>query len=162
MSPTVSFKTDVQPIFATSCAISSVCHGCDTSAVPGCTNPGYKPYLGTSISQGAPSSMQVMAISASAVGQPASAQVSVVDGSMVGNPSMNIVKAGDPANSFLLYKLDGAFSMPLSNGDVNCSTLACAANMSCGEAMPSGGPALPASARDTIRRWIAQGAQVTN
>jgi hypothetical protein len=158
-SPKVSFKTDVLPIFQQGCALSTACHGCDAAANPGCTASVYTPFLGVPTTAGVPTAAQIAAIIASAVGKPAALQTSNLDGTtMVGNPDMSIVKAGDPANSFLMYKLDGAFPAVPTNDDVTCPKLTCAGTMTCGEAEPSGGPQLPAAQRDTIRRWIAQGA----
>jgi hypothetical protein len=156
-TPTVTFSADVLPIFRNSCAISTACHGCDDTAMPGCTSSTYQPFLGTLQTDGVPSTAQVAAIIAS-LQAPASLQVSTIDSSMVGNPTMQIVDPGKPASSFITYKLDGSFPTTPDDSEVTCSTLACAATNSCGGAMPSGGPALASTERDTIRRWIAQGA----
>lgn len=158
-SPTVTFSADVLPIFRGSCGISSACHGCDDIGTPGCTNPGYQPYLGTSVAQAAPTTAQIAAIIASTVGQPAALQTSSIDGTQVGNPDMSIIKAGNPANSFMMYKLDGSFPTVPDNTEVTCSTLTCASTMSCGGAMPSGVAPISSTERDTLRRWIAQGAK---
>jgi hypothetical protein len=65
-------------------------------------------------------------------------------------PSMSIIKASDPENSFLMYKLDG---------ELACSKLSCADTKACGTLMPQGATEpLAQTERDTIRRWIAQGA----
>jgi hypothetical protein len=77
----------------------------------------------------------------------------IVEG-MVGKPSaeltsMNLVTAGDPKQSWLMRKLDGDFCLFKSQcegGD-------------CGELMPAGGDRLDVQTRDTVRRWIAQGAK---
>ena len=64
-------------------------------------------------------------------------------------PSMPFITAGDPSKSYLMHKMDGdqcAF-------DNQC------VNKSCQALMPSGGSqVLPVAIRDTVRRWIAQGA----
>jgi hypothetical protein len=154
-SPAVSFKADVVPIFAQSCAVSVACHGCNAV---GCKVGGFTPFLGPTA--GAPSTAQIAAIIASTVGQPAVLQISTLDQTtMVGNPDMSIVKAGDPAHSFMTYKLDGNFPTAPTMDDVNCPELTCAGTMTCGLAEPSAGSQLPAAQRDVIRRWIAQGAQ---
>ncbi len=54
----------------------------------------------------------------------------------------------DPQHSFLMHKMDGT----LACGDIQCTG-------PCGAPMPQGGDALPADKLDTVRRWIAQGAQ---
>lgn len=59
------------------------------------------------------------------------------------------VVPGDPHKSFLMHKLDGDQCLY----DAQCI------NASCGATMPKGDPPLPVATRDTIRRWIAQGAK---
>ena len=158
-TPTVSFKTEVLPIFRNSCGISSVCHGCDPTMTPNCTTGGVSPFLGTPTMNGAMSPTQILAIITQTVGQPAAAQTSTVDPpAMVGDPDMKIVAKGDPQHSFMMYKLDGDPNAADATQEVTCATLTCVADKSCGLAMPSGGPQLASSDRDTIRRWIAQGA----
>jgi hypothetical protein len=157
-TPAVNFKTDVLPIFQGSCGLSTACHGCDGVGTPGCTTPGYQPFLGVSLADPPMTTGQIAAIISSAVGQPAILQPSAIDGSMVGNSDMSIIKASDPANSFMMYKLSGSFPTTPDSTEVTCSTLTCAAAQSCGGAMPSGGPALAASDIATIGRWIAPGA----
>jgi hypothetical protein len=69
---------------------------------------------------------------------------------------MHLVAAGDPTNSYLMHKLDGDSCQWATD---------CAANQSvnqefagCGILMPFDSPELAADTRDTIRRWIKQGA----
>ena len=57
------------------------------------------------------------------------------------------IKAGDPANSYLLHRIDG-----------DACTLAGCTSAACSELMPQGGPRSPRPKRLTIRGWIAQGA----
>jgi hypothetical protein len=68
-------------------------------------------------------------------------------------PSMQLVKPGDPANSFLMLKIDGCLS-----GLTGCTPLEQDVGP-CGDSMPSGSELLSAEERDLFRRWIAQGAQ---
>jgi hypothetical protein len=138
-TPTVSFRTDVLPIFRNSCGLSMVCHGNPNPSVPA------QHYYGPKNSDPAPSDTDIAAILAGAVGKAA-----------VAEPDMKIIAAGDPANSFMMYKLDADPMNPLS---VNCAKLTCLKDMSCGTGMPQAGDILPADKRDTIRRWIAQGAK---
>lgn len=63
---------------------------------------------------------------------------------------MPIVTAGDPKNSYIMHKMDG---------DSCTLTAQCVDTQDCPNSMPSGSDILPAANRDTIRRWIAQGAQ---
>lgn len=64
---------------------------------------------------------------------------------------MGIVATSDPDHSFLMHKLDHT---------LECSLLQCAATQNCGNPEPFGSSEpLPANTRDSIRRWIAQGAK---
>lgn len=63
------------------------------------------------------------------------------------------VVAGDPTKSYLMMKLDGKQASLAAS---------CTAIPSCGTEMPPGEPAgtlLPADQRDTIRKWISEGAK---
>lgn len=64
-------------------------------------------------------------------------------------PSMPYVTAGDPRRSFLMRKLDGS----------QCALDAECVEGTCGDSMPRREELLPLAERDTIRRWIAQGAK---
>ena len=158
-TPAVSFKTQVVPIFQNSCALSTSCHGCDPTISSNCTTGGVNPFLGTPTMDGAMTATQIQAIITQTVGQPAALQTSTVNPlNMVGDPDTKIVAAGDPQHSFMMYKLDGNPAAADATQEVTCATLTCVDTKSCGLAMPSGGPQLPQADRDTIRRWIAQGA----
>ncbi|WP_434045191.1 MULTISPECIES: hypothetical protein [Sorangium] len=130
-TPEVSFRADVLPVFQRGCAFSSTCHGAEAGSA------GFA-YLGPPLSEQA-TDAQIDAIVAQNVG--------VASRAPSGMPR---IAAGDPANSFLLHKLDGT----LTCGDLEC------APDGCGKSMPAGGDTLPAAERDTIRRWIQQGAKV--
>ncbi len=131
-SPTVSFKTDVLPIFRTSCGLSSSCHG-------GESGPAGQHYLGPKNSDPAPTAAQIQKIFDQNVGQMPAV-----------NAGMNIITAKDPEHSFMMYKLDG----------LKCTKLSCASDDSCLSLMPQGNTEpMDAAKRDVIRRWIAQGAK---
>ncbi len=138
-TPTVQFQKDVLPIFRKSCGLSMSCHGGEVPETPG------QHFLGPSISDPNPDAMQITEILGGIVGAKSADE-----------PEMDVVAPGDPAHSFLLFKLDGD---PNNLNGLTCPTLKCASNMSCLLAMPSGGPSLPEGDRDAIRRWIAQGAK---
>lgn len=140
-TPAVTFKTDVLPIFRQSCGLSTSCHGDPNGgSLPG------QHYYGPATKDPAPTAAQLQVIFDASVGKPSS-----------GNPDMDVIKASDPAHSFMMYKLDGD---PLAANGVTCETLTCSKGKDgCLLAMPSGGPQLPQATRDTIRRWIAQGAK---
>lgn len=133
-SPEVHFKADVLPIFRTSCGLSTSCHGSQS-------NPPApeQVYLGPKLKDPDPTQDQIDAIFEQSVNKDAFV-----------NPDMKIIAPGDPEHSFLLYKIDG----------VSCSKLTCAKDDSCGTDMPPPSAKLiDADKRDTIRRWIAQGAK---
>jgi len=133
-TPDVSFATDILPIFQPSCGIAgSTCHG-----TPDVATTQARPYLGN---------------------PDGGTDAAVVVNGLVGvlsneNPSMNEVTAGDPDTSFLMHKLDGDECLYMS---------ACASSKTqytdCGQQMPYSSPPLDEATRDTIRRWIAQGAK---
>jgi hypothetical protein len=119
MSPAVSFKADVMPVFGASCASAS-CHGLTDSPQGGL-------YLGSSANM----------VHAALVGTP-SAQL----------PAMPFVAAGDPANSYLMHKLDAD----------QCLFETSCVGHDCQRTMPYDTGALAVEKRDVVRRWIAQGA----
>jgi hypothetical protein len=116
--PTYSFTTDVMPIFQTSCAFS-VCHGSSTAPEGGM-------YLG-------PDAAQVYA--------------NIVNVASTEYPAMLRIKPGDPANSYLMHRVDD-----------DASNLAGCTSLACAELMPQGGPPLAATDLATIRGWISEGA----
>lgn len=132
-TPTVSFATDVLPILRTSCGVSTSCHGAENPSAP------EQHYLGPSKSSPDPTAAQIQLIFDQNVGV-----------ASLTNPDMNIIEPGKPDASFLMYKMDG----------VECDKLTCAGDLTCGTYMPQPpSDQLPQAERDTIRRWIAQGAK---
>jgi hypothetical protein len=141
-SPAVSFKNDVLPIWRTSCGLSMSCHGNPIPPAPA------QHYYGPANSDPAPTTADIAMILAGTVG------VASID-----EPDMPVIKASDPAHSFMMYKLDGDPTNLLSG--VDCTNLQCAVAQPnvCLLAMPQGGAQLPEAERNTIRSWIAQGAE---
>jgi hypothetical protein len=129
-TPAVTFKADVLPIFRTSCGLSASCHGNPSGPIA-------QPYLGPQTNAGEATTTDIDAIFAANVN---------VDS--VKEPGMKIVAPNDPANSFLMHKMDNS---------LKCESLKCGGN--CGGSMPLGSPVLAQDQRDTVRRWIAQGAK---
>jgi hypothetical protein len=127
-TPEVSFADDVMPILATNCN-SVTCHGNTTS-------PDGKLYLGKASNND----------EASLDG----AHAALVNVDAVRAPTMKRVAPGDAENSFLMIKLDAAFSCP----QVTCSALGCGSKMPYGSTKPQ----LMAEVRDVIRSWIQNGA----
>lgn len=74
---------------------------------------------------------------------------SLTMGMSMQDPSLRLVAPGDPAQSWVMHKLDGTMaSRPVCSG----------AMMPCGASMPQGSELLPAHERGLIRAWIAMGA----
>jgi hypothetical protein len=121
--PAVSFGIDVQPILVMSCGLSDSCHGSTTNG---------RVFLGSSSVNATPSSVRA----------------GIVNVPSVDLPSMPFVKPGDPANSFLMHKMDGD----------QCALDAQCTGMTCQTSMPQNLPLLDVPTRDVVRRWIAQGA----
>lgn len=80
---------------------------------------------------------------------PVAVQKAIVDVRSGKLPTMSFVKPGDPRESFLLRKMDGSHCVL----DAQCT------DSDCGKTMPREGDKLSIEARDTVRRWIAQGAK---
>ena len=139
-TPTVTFAADVLPIFQNSCGLSMSCHGANPPTVPS------QMFLGPALPAMA-SSTDIAAIFAGTV------SVKSVD-----DPDMDIIDPGSPEDSFLMYKVD---TDPANTNGVTCSTLTCSTSTStpCLSGMPLDGTQLSLTDRDTIRRWIAQGAK---
>ena len=133
LSAPVSFANTVMPIFQHSCALGgSSCHGAPSVTASG------RPYLGSAeggtIAAAAVVLQQIVAV------------LSTED------TTMKLVAPSDPANSFLMHKVDGD----------QCTLAAACANSAfrdCGQQMPWNSGTIEATSADAIRAWIAQGAQ---
>jgi hypothetical protein len=134
----VSFRSDLLPIFRGSCGLSETsCHGSELSSKADL-------YLGPRPSEPEPDAAARSAIIAGIVDQPSKTA-----------PSMNLVTPGDPAQSFLMLKMDGSHN----DAGLACTALPGAkSGQPCGDSMPQGTGARCASQREIVRRWIAQGA----
>ncbi|MEO8844867.1 MAG: hypothetical protein ABI704_25010 [Kofleriaceae bacterium] len=122
-APAVAFKADVMPVLTAHCS-SSICHGISNGAKGDL-------FLGGELQHGADSANVFTNLAATAEQ----------------NPKMPYVKPSDPANSYVMHKLDSdqcMFDTACTGGD-------------CQHAMPFDGT-LPVETRDIVRRWIAQGA----
>jgi len=129
-SGTPSFRADIQPLLAVSCALSTACHGVDRGA-----GPQHKPFLGPKVGV-APDAPMLSAIRSDLLGPAERA------------PRLARVHPGRPGESFLLHKLEGRQSCP----GVECP-------QGCGTRMPMVGDPLSPAEITTIRDWILQGAQ---
>ena len=131
-TPAVTFKADVLPIFRLSCGLSTACHQSQSG-------PAGQPYLGPAKLDPDPTQADIDKIFAQNV-----------DVTATKAPTMKIVNPGSPQTSFLMHKVDGT----LECSDVKCDAAGC------GQLMPLGSTSPMAETdRDTIRRWIAQGAK---
>jgi hypothetical protein len=129
LSAPVSFGADVAPIFQSNCTSGGVnCHG---------TN-GNVPYLGAV--DGGEASATILA--------------SIVSIPSPEDPMMLLVSPTDPANSYLMHKMDGD-QCTLAQG---CATSRFPDLANCGNDMPNGMATLAITSRDLVRAWIAQGA----
>lgn len=126
LTSATSFAHDIQPIFINSCVFSG-CHNDSTGM--GAAHV----FLGSRSTPAGNS--QVFA--------------DIVGTASTELPSMDYVKAGDLANSYLLHKIDGD----------QCLFNAMCGGASCGVSMPNGVALLDVATRDKLRRWIAEGAQ---
>ena len=135
-SPVVSFAADVTPILSSTCAVNDSCHGSPSVVAEA------RPFLGFAGPDGGLASAQT-----------------ILDG-LVGvkskeDLSMNLVTAGDPAQSFLMHKVD----------DDQCTLIpqcmmGSSVRPNCGVFMPYQYPdILDVATRDVLRRWIHQGAR---
>ena len=176
MAPTVSFKSDLLPMFAFSCGISSSCHGGDPTTdvqIRGL-------FLGCS-------AMSIDAGNCLATGDPTAQVYAGLVGASANKPiettCMPFVTPGDPTKSYLMHKLDGDecnlgasccvegnVAVKMAEGTTGVPLTGTAW---CGTFMPYQVMPLPAGpvcggttdctvpttfARDTVRAWIAQGA----
>lgn len=132
-TPVVSFMSDVVPLLQKSCTTAgSVCHGDPKVTAQG------RPFLG--LPEGGENAEEIAA--------------GIVGVASAEDPAMTRVAAGQPSSSYLMHKVDG---------DQCGLASACAKGQSayptCGVQMPYSSEPLDIATRDTIRRWIAQGAK---
>jgi hypothetical protein len=163
MTPTVSFVGDVMPIFVHSCAFSG-CH--INPPIDGGPPPGNLEFLFVQ-DHDASVAMYSPVVYDGLVNKPT-----------IEDPMMNFVTPGDPANSYLMRKMDFALcdladkcaaGNPLFN-KYNGPDQAYPAPNGCGVGMPpdlydDAGNMQPLTdmagmptQRETVKRWIAQGA----
>jgi len=137
-TPSVSFETEVLPLFRRSCTFSS-CHGSPTDGKAKLYLGPKKSDTGTTID----SAFRQQLIDG------------LVDVASQTAPEMDLVEAGDPDKSFLMLKVDGCHN----EAGLTCKTqTGSKSKKPCGDVMPQNG-VLCAEDRDLLRRWIAQGAQ---
>jgi hypothetical protein len=176
MAPMVSFKSDILPMFAFSCGISSSCHGGN----PATDIQQRGLFLGCS-------AMSIDAGNCQATGDPASQVYAGLVGASANKPiettCMPFVTPSDPTMSYLMHKMDGGEcslgasccvagnqAVKMAEGTTGVTLTGAAW---CGTFMPYQVALLPVGptcggttdctvpttfARDTVRAWIAQGA----
>ena len=140
-SPTVSFGRDIQPTFNRSCGIAgSTCHGDPNN------NGGTNGQIFLGLPDGGTDAAQVLA---AIVGQPSPE-----------DPELNIIQAHSPSDSYLMHKLDDdQCQFAKQCNATNNPIWSAPQGTPCGYGMPYQSPILDTTFRDTVRRWIAQGAQ---
>jgi hypothetical protein len=138
-APTVSFAQSVQPLFNSSCALSTpgTCHALQNAG----TSTPWLVYLGA-----VTGTVDAGAVITGLVGKPAAE-----------NPGMSLIKAGDPDNSYLMHKLD--YDQCQYSTACNAQVAVNPQFEACGQGMPYQSGILPETNRDDVRRWIAQGAK---
>lgn len=158
-TPTVSFQKDVLPIFEHSCGLSSTCHG----------DPSDRATRGIFLGCDMSTSMSCT------VAPPVAPQVyPQLVGAMADKPletSMPFITPGDPSMSYLIHKMDddlctvtGCIAEDAGNvavaqaGDTPGSVGPNQPPNWCGVFMPYNVLVLDPATRDTVRRWIKQGA----
>jgi hypothetical protein len=137
-SAAVSFRTDIMPIFQQSCTLSSVCHGQMNNTSE------ENLYLGEN-----GGATDAGALYGMLVGVPSKE-----------DPSMNLVTAGDPANSYLWHKVVGDQNS-LASGCAKAATQCtdCNSTQPCGGNQPYLGEMLQETDLCAIENWISQGAR---
>ena len=145
-SPQVSFNNDVLPLLEANCGIGSTCHGGNaaTAIAQRGVFLGCVPNGGT-CDGGDPAPLVYAGLIGPDASQPEE------------ESCMPFVAPGNPSGSYLMHKVDDDLCT------VHCciATNAAAQSVSgtgCGSIMPYLGTILSADQRDTLRRWIAQGA----
>ncbi len=140
-SASVSFGTDIMPIFQSGCTLSSVCHG-------QMGNAGEEDlYLGDYAGGTSPS-----VVYQGLVGVPS-----------LEDPSMNLVTSGNLSSSYLWHKVYGdqnsnpAVASGCASAASQCA--GCVASAPCGGLQPYLGESLPVADLCAIQNWIGQGAQ---
>jgi hypothetical protein len=146
-TPAVSFEKDVLPVLEANCGQGTTCHGGDPAMAVSLRGVflGCVPDASASCEAAADPGPQVYA---GLVGPDASVPAE--------ESCMPFVMPRDPATSYLMHKID----------DDLCAVPCCIANNAativgetgCGTIMPYLSAILPTATRDTIRRWIEQGA----
>jgi hypothetical protein len=154
----VSFKTDVMPIFPLGCSLTGVCHG-----QPG--NSGEESlYLGHGADDGINGNCVSSPATCNGPDDIAAAYAAIVGVKALENPQMDLVSTdSNVENSFLWHKVNGDMnsSSTLTDG---CKMAAaplcsdCMDPMPCGAAMPYSNPSLEPDQLCTIKNWIAEGA----
>jgi hypothetical protein len=141
-SAAVSYAKDLVPIFQLNCSAGgTACHGDPSVTTIGIGGGGNRAYQGP------------------ATGTPGMAVSAMVLGGMVGKPSfeapsLDVIKAGDAANSWLFIKMEGT----QANFAAKCTGDLATSPPPCGLGMPYGIAPLPAAQLDKVKSWINAGA----
>jgi hypothetical protein len=138
---TVSFSNDILPLFSSNCGSAGI--GCHGTGIVGATAG--RPFLGNAVGTTSPSSVLP----------------GIVNFASYEDPKLDIVKAGDSMNSYLVIKLLNE----QDNYTSDCTAFGknvYAPSQPCGLSMPGEGAAnlmLDTATLTLIENWIDQGAQ---
>lgn len=136
-----SFRAHILPTFQGACTFSSSCHGSKTRSQVDL-------YLGEKLPRTAADEMSSAAISEMLAG--------VIGRASVTAPDVQLIAAGNAASSFLMHKIDDTHR----DQGYACTAQASDLDHPCGDSMPQTAEELLCSKeRETIRRWIEQGAK---
>jgi hypothetical protein len=147
-TPTVSFESDVLPVFETNCGLGNACHGGDPATAISLRGV----FLGCAPDASA---------SCKVTGDPGPQVYAGLVGPDASTPleesCLPFVKVGNSTQSYLMNKVDDDLCAVPCCTTTNAAAAA-VSETGCGSVMPYLGMVLPSTARDTIRRWIDQGA----
>ncbi|MGO9835328.1 MAG: hypothetical protein ACLP1X_14035 [Polyangiaceae bacterium] len=146
-TPTVSFESDVLPIFEKNCGIGNTCHGGDPATAISLRGVflGCVPDASASCKVTGDPGPQVYA---GLVGPDASTPLE--------ESCLPFVTVGSSTRSYLMNKVDDDLCAVPCCTTTNAAAAA-VGETGCGSVMPYLEAVLPSAARDTIRRWIDQG-----
>jgi hypothetical protein len=137
LSQPVAFQKDVMPLLHANCG---GCHRGGGNGTPNSLTLGPAPDAGV---------------------EPLAILQKLVNTKSVEDPDMDLVAPGDPANSYLIHKIDGdqcTLASACNAGPLGSKFSDCGGPMP--PVMPAGSPVkLPAATRDIVRAWIHQGAK---
>jgi hypothetical protein len=147
-APVVSFETDVLPIFEKTCGVGNTCHGGDPATAISLRGV----FLGC-----VPDASASCKVTVDPGPQVYSGLVGPDASTPLEETCLPFVKVGNSTQSYLMHKVDDDLCVVPCCTTTNAAAAA-VGETGCGTMMPYLEAVLPSTARDTIRRWIDQGA----